>query len=85
MLPHQNFQSWQQSPTQGAIVPRPQDEPHKLFIFPKSQHMSKNADFTPPPQYSQTTTSNETYTSVVTTRTDSDGSVSQSLQIISKR
>jgi len=48
--------------------------------------MSKQSkDFTPLPQYSQTRISNETYTSVVTTRTDSDGSVSQSLQIISKR
>jgi hypothetical protein len=48
--------------------------------------MSKQSeDFSPPPQYSQTRISNETYTSVVTTRTDSDGSVSQSLQIISKR
>jgi hypothetical protein len=42
-------------------------------------------DFQPLPEYSQTRTSNETYTSVVTTRTDPDGSVSQSLQIISKR
>lgn len=42
-------------------------------------------DFAPPPQYSQTRNSNATYTSVVTTRTDSDGTVTQSLQIISKR
>jgi hypothetical protein len=48
--------------------------------------MSKQSeDFTPPPQYSQTRISNETYTNVTTTRTDSDGSVIQSLQIISKR
>ena len=48
--------------------------------------MSKpSEDFTPPPHYSQTRVSNKTYTSVVTTRTDSDGSVSQSIQIISKR
>jgi len=45
----------------------------------------QNQDFQPLPQYSQTRTSNETYTNVTTTRTDSDGSVSQSIQIISKR
>jgi hypothetical protein len=42
-------------------------------------------DFQPLPQYSQTRNSNETYTAVVTTRTDPDGSTTQSLQIISKR
>ncbi len=42
-------------------------------------------DFQPLPEYSQTRNSNETYTSVVTVRTDSDGSVTQSLQIINKR
>jgi hypothetical protein len=42
-------------------------------------------DFQPLPQYTQTRNSNETYTSVVTVRTDSDGTVSQSIQIISKR
>ncbi len=47
--------------------------------------MSTPKDFTPPPQYSQTKASNKTYTAVVTTRTDADGTVSQSLQIISKR
>jgi hypothetical protein len=46
---------------------------------------SEADDFAPPPQYTQTRISNESYTSVVTTRTNSDGSVSQSLQIISKR
>jgi hypothetical protein len=42
-------------------------------------------DFQPLPTYSQTRNSNETYTSVVTVRTDSDGTVTQSLQIIAKR
>jgi hypothetical protein len=42
-------------------------------------------DFQPLPTYSQVKNSNETYTSVVTTRTDPDGSTTQSLQIISKR
>jgi hypothetical protein len=42
-------------------------------------------DFQPLPEYSQTRVSNETYTNVTTTRTDSDGTVTQSLQIISKR
>ena len=46
---------------------------------------TQNQDFQPLPQYTQTRNSNETYTSVVTTRTDSDGTVSQSIQIISKR
>ena len=45
----------------------------------------KSDDFAPQPTYSQTRNSNETYTSVVTTRTDGDGTVTQSLQIISKR
>jgi hypothetical protein len=45
----------------------------------------KNQDFQPLPEYSQTRISNETYTNVTTTRTDSDGSTTQSLQIITKR
>jgi hypothetical protein len=45
----------------------------------------QNNDFTPPPQFNQSTTSNETYINVTTTRTDSDGTVTQSLQIISKK
>lgn len=45
----------------------------------------RERDFAPLPTYSQTRNSNETYTSVVTTRTDSDGTVTQSLQIITKR
>jgi hypothetical protein len=48
--------------------------------------MSKpSEDFTPPPQYTQTRVSNKTYTTVVTRRTDPDGTVTQSLQIVSKR
>jgi ferredoxin-NADP reductase len=47
--------------------------------------MSKKADFTPPPQYSQTRNSNDTYTAVVTVKHDADGTVTQSLQIINKR
>lgn len=50
-----------------------------------SSQAQQNQDFQPLPTYSQTRTSNETYVSVVTTKTDSDGSVTQSLQIISKR
>ena len=42
-------------------------------------------DFTPPPQYTQTKTSNEHWVNVTTTRTDPDGTTTQSLHIISKR
>ncbi len=42
-------------------------------------------DFQPLPQFTQSTTSNATYANVTTTRTDPDGTVTQSLQIISKR
>lgn len=45
----------------------------------------QNQDFQPLPEYSQTSVSNATYTNVTTTRTDSDGTVTQVLQIISKR
>jgi hypothetical protein len=52
----------------------------------KSQYSPwSSEDFEPLPVYTQTRTSNETYTSVVTTRTDPDGSVTQSLQILAKR
>jgi hypothetical protein len=44
----------------------------------------QSQDFTPPPQYTQTRISNESYTNVTTTKTDSDGSVSQSIQIIKR-
>lgn len=42
-------------------------------------------DFQPLPQYTQTRTSNESWVNVTTTRTDPDGSTTQSLQIISKK
>jgi hypothetical protein len=42
-------------------------------------------DFQPLATYIQVKNSNETYTSVVTTRSNPDGSTSQNLQIISKR
>lgn len=42
-------------------------------------------DFAPLPTYSQVKTSNETWVNVTTTRVDTDGTVTQSLQIISKR
>jgi hypothetical protein len=42
-------------------------------------------DFEPLPQYTQTRVSNQTYTNVTTIRIDPDGTVSQSLQIISKK
>ena len=42
-------------------------------------------DFQPLPQFTQSTTSNDHWVNVTTTRTDSDGTVSQSIQIISKK
>ncbi len=42
-------------------------------------------DFEPLPQFTQTTTSNEHWVNVTTIRTDPDGSITQNLQIISKR
>ena len=45
----------------------------------------QNQDFQPLPEYTQTRISNETYTNVTTTRNDSDGTVTQTLQIITKR
>jgi hypothetical protein len=42
-------------------------------------------DFQPLPTYTQSTTSNDHWVNVTTTRTDPDGSTTQSLQIISKR
>ena len=42
-------------------------------------------DFQPLPEYTQSTTSNDHWVNVTTTRTDSDGSTTQSFQIISKR
>lgn len=45
----------------------------------------RDRDFAPLPSYTQTRNSNESYTTIVTARTDSDGTVTQSLQIISKR
>jgi hypothetical protein len=50
----------------------------------KSQY-SPIQDFEPLPQYTQTRTSNDQWVNVTTTRTDPDGSTSQSIQIISKR
>jgi hypothetical protein len=42
-------------------------------------------DFQPLPEYTQSTTSNATYANVTTTRTDPDGTVTQSFQIITKK
>jgi hypothetical protein len=42
-------------------------------------------DFQPLPQFTQSTASNDHWVNVTTTRTDPDGSTTQSLQIISKR
>ncbi|WP_333481811.1 hypothetical protein [Allocoleopsis sp.] len=42
-------------------------------------------DFQPLPEYTQTRTSNDHWVNVTTTRTDPDGSTTQSLQIISKK
>lgn len=50
----------------------------------KSQY-SPIQDFQSLPTYTQTSNSNDTYTSVVTVKTDPDGSVTQSIQIINKR
>jgi hypothetical protein len=38
----------------------------------------QNQDFQPPAQYTQTTTKNESWVNVTTTRTDPDGSTTQS-------
>ncbi|MBD2016087.1 hypothetical protein H6F96_19205 [Microcoleus sp. FACHB-53] len=46
---------------------------------------TSNQGFQPLPQFTQTTTSNDHWVNVTTTRTDSDGTVSQSIQIISKK
>jgi hypothetical protein len=46
---------------------------------------TSNQDFQPLPEYSQTRISNSSYTNVTTTRTDPNGTVTQSLQIISKK
>jgi hypothetical protein len=45
----------------------------------------QNQEFQPLPQYSQSRNSNETWVNVTTTKTDPDGTVTQSLQIISKK
>ena len=42
-------------------------------------------DFPPLPQYSQQTTRQEVWITVVTTRIDPDGTVTQRSQILSKR
>lgn len=46
---------------------------------------SANQDFTPQAQYSQTTTSNSSWISVVTTKIEPNGDRVQSSSIISKR
>jgi hypothetical protein len=53
--------------------------------FPIMAQTTQNQDFQPLPTYTQSTTSNDRWVNVTTTRTDPDGSVAQSLQIISKR
>ena len=50
-----------------------------------SDRTSTAEEFTPLPTYSQTRTSNATYTNVTTTRTDADGSTTQTSVIVSKR
>ncbi len=47
--------------------------------------MTKVNDFTPLPTYSQTRISNKSYINVTTTRTDSDGTVTQTSTLICKR
>jgi hypothetical protein len=42
-------------------------------------------DFQPLPQFTQSTTSNDHWVNVTTTRTDPDGSTTQSFQIITKK
>jgi hypothetical protein len=42
-------------------------------------------DFQPLPQFTQSTTSNDQWVNVTTTRIDPDGSTTQSFQIIAKR
>ena len=46
---------------------------------------SQSQDFTPPPTYSQSKTSNESWINVTTTKVEGDGSITQSQTIISKR
>ncbi len=43
------------------------------------------ADFAPLPEYNQSRVSNRTYTNVTTTRIGSDGSITQSIQLLSKK
>lgn len=45
----------------------------------------QNQDFQPLPTYTQSTTKNESWVNVTTTKTEADGTVTQSLQIISKK
>jgi hypothetical protein len=45
---------------------------------------NQSQDFAPLPQYSQTTTKNESWVNVTVTRTDPDGSKSQVLTIVPK-
>jgi hypothetical protein len=42
-------------------------------------------DFQPLPEYSQTKVSNETWVNVTTTKTDSDGTVTQTSAIVGKK
>jgi hypothetical protein len=46
--------------------------------------MNKNTDFAPQPTYTQATTQNETWVNVTLTKTESDGSKSQTFFIAKK-
>jgi hypothetical protein len=62
----------------------------KLFrLIPvalRENNMSaKTDDFQPLPQYEETSTSNQSWVNVTVTKTDSDGNVSQTSTIVSKK
>jgi len=45
---------------------------------------NKNEDFQPLPQYTQSVSTNESWVAITTVRTDSDGSITQSVAIEAK-
>ncbi len=46
---------------------------------------AQNQDFQPLPQYTQTRNSNETWVNVTTTKTEADGTITQTSSIVSKK
>jgi hypothetical protein len=72
MLSHQNLQSWQQSPQQGAIPAR------SPFTLAKEQ------DFAPLPTYQETRNSNAAWVQVTLSKTEADGTRTQTIAIAHK-